>query len=63
VTLEQNVWISTQVVICHGVTIGANSVVGAMSLVRKAIPADCFYAGVPATFIKKIPTADDPGNG
>ena len=58
VTLEQNVWISTKVVVCHGVTIGGNSVIGAMSLVRKDIPTNCFYAGIPAQFIKKIPTND-----
>ena len=58
VILEPNVWISTKVVVCHGVTIGANSVIGAMSLVRKDIPADCFYAGVPAQLIKKIPAND-----
>lgn len=62
VKLERNVWISANVVICHGVTIGANSVVGAASLVRKDIPADSFYAGIPAQFIKKIPPDGAPGD-
>ena len=56
VKLEENIWISTKVVICHGVTIGANSVVGACSLVRSDIPSDSFYAGNPARFIKPIPS-------
>jgi acetyltransferase-like isoleucine patch superfamily enzyme len=55
VIIEENVWISTNVVVSYGVTIGKNSVIGAMSLVRENIPADCFYAGNPARFIKKIP--------
>jgi acetyltransferase-like isoleucine patch superfamily enzyme len=62
VILERNVWLSANVVVCHGVTIGANSVVGACSLVRKSIPADSFYAGVPARFIKKVPLTSIPGN-
>jgi len=61
VVLEQNVWVSSKVVICHGVTIGANSVVGACSLVRKDIPADSFFAGVPARFIKAVPPTHSTG--
>jgi acetyltransferase-like isoleucine patch superfamily enzyme len=61
VKIEENVWISTRVVIGHGVRIGKNSVVGACSLVRSSIPADSFYAGNPAKFIKTIlPTTDRP---
>ena len=55
VRIERNVWISTKVVVCHGVTIGENSVVGAFSLVRSCIPANNFYAGNPAIFIKHLP--------
>ncbi|MCI5225312.1 MAG: acyltransferase [Candidatus Electrothrix sp. AX2] len=60
VRLEKNIWISTKVVICHGVTIGANSVVGACSLVRSDIPSDKFYAGNPLRFIKPIPSQHIP---
>jgi len=55
IKLEENVWISTKVVICKGVSIGENSVVGACSLVRKNIPANSFYAGNPAQLKKPIP--------
>jgi acetyltransferase-like isoleucine patch superfamily enzyme len=55
VRLGQNVWVSTKVVICQGVTIGGNSGIGACSLVRSSIPANSFYAGNPACFIKPVP--------
>jgi acetyltransferase-like isoleucine patch superfamily enzyme len=57
VQIERNVWISTRVVVCHGVAIGENSVVGACSLVRSNIAANSFYAGNPAKFIKPLPEA------
>ena len=59
VRIERNVWISTRVVVCHGVTIGENSVIGACSLVRSNIAAHSFYAGNPAKFIKPLPEAGE----
>ncbi len=60
VRLEKNVWVSAKVMICHGVTIGQNSVIGAFSLVRKPVPDNSFYAGAPAQFIKRIPPTHEP---
>jgi acetyltransferase-like isoleucine patch superfamily enzyme len=54
VKIGRNVWISVNVVITHGVTIGDNSVVGACALVRSMIPPNKFFAGVPAKEIKDI---------
>jgi len=59
VRIMPNVWISARVVVTHGVTIGENSVIGACSLVRSDVPANSFYAGVPAKFIKRIPPPRD----
>jgi acetyltransferase-like isoleucine patch superfamily enzyme len=54
VEIKQNVWISTKVVVLHGVTIGENSVIAACSLIRKDVPANVMVAGNPQNIIKKI---------
>lgn len=63
VRIERNVWVSTRAVILHGVTVGENSVVGACSLVRSDIPANSFYAGNPARFIRSISSSTEPTSG
>jgi len=57
VFLEDNVWIGDSAIICKGVRIGRNSVVGAGSVVRRNVPPDSVVAGNPARVIKKL----DPG--
>lgn len=54
VIIGENVWISVQVVILDGVTIGDNTVIGACSLVRKDVPANVFAAGNPLAIISDI---------
>jgi acetyltransferase-like isoleucine patch superfamily enzyme len=54
VSIGCNVWVSVQVVILHGVSIGDNSVIGACSLIRKDVPADVFGAGNPFRIIQNI---------
>jgi acetyltransferase-like isoleucine patch superfamily enzyme len=54
VTIGQNVWVSVDVVILDGVTIGDNSVIGACSLVRKDVPPNVFAAGNPLTVLRQI---------
>jgi len=44
VRVGNNVWLGSRVLILKGVTIGDNSVVGAMSLVTRSIPANCIVA-------------------
>ena len=63
VRIERNVWVSTRAVILHGVTVGENSVIGACSLVRSDMPANSFYAGNPARFIKTISSSTEPTFG
>lgn len=57
VHIRKNVWISVQVVVLHGVTIGEHSVIGACSLVRDDVPARVFAAGNPLRIIRDIPGA------
>lgn len=54
VRIGRNVWVSVQVVILHGVTIGDNSVIGACSLLRGDVPTNVFGAGNPFRVIKPI---------
>ena len=54
VRIENNVWVSVQVVITDGVTIGENSVIGACSLVRNDVPSNVLAAGNPLKIIKSI---------
>ncbi len=50
--IERGAWIGANVVILPGVTIGANSVVGAGSVVTKSVPPGVVVAGNPAQMIK-----------
>ena len=54
VSIEDNVWLGSRVMVLKGVTIGENSVVGSMSLVTKSIPSNSIAAGVPAKVLRKI---------
>lgn len=58
VTIGNNVWIATGAIICPGVTIGDNSVIGAGSVVTKDIPPNVFACGVPAKVIRRITEKD-----
>lgn len=58
VTIGNNVWIGSHVVINPGVTIGDNSVIGAGSVVTKNIPPDVVAAGVPCRVLRQITERD-----
>ena len=47
-------WITTNVTILPGITIGDNTVIGAGSVVTKDIPSGVFAAGNPCKVIKQI---------
>ena len=52
IIIEDDVWISSNVVITADVTLGKGSVVGAGAVVTKNVPAYVFVAGVPAEVIR-----------
>ena len=53
VIIKRNVKIGANSVILQGVTIGENSVIGALSLVNRSIPPNVVACGVPARIIKQ----------
>lgn len=58
VTLENSVWLGSNVVVLPGVTIGENSVIGAGAVVTKDIPANVVAMGVPCQVVRSITDAD-----
>ncbi len=58
VTLGDNVWVGGNVVICPGVHIGSNSVIGAGSVVTRDIPEWSVAVGNPAAVVKTITEED-----
>ncbi len=44
----------TGVIVCPGVTIGDNSIIGAGSVVTRDIPANVFACGVPCRVVRII---------
>jgi maltose O-acetyltransferase len=54
VTIADNVWLGGGVVVCPGVTIGENTVVGAGSVVVRDVPADVIAVGSPARAVRPL---------
>lgn len=54
VVIEDNVWLGGGVIVCPGVTIGENTVVGAGSVVTRSLPANVFAAGNPCRVIRAL---------
>ena len=56
--IKDNVWIGAGAVVCPGVTIGENSVIGAGSVVTRDIPANVVAYGNPCRVKRKISRLD-----
>jgi len=54
ISIHDNVWIGFNSIILKGVTIGENAIIGAGSVVREDIPANCVASGNPCRIIKEI---------
>ena len=54
VTIEENVFLGMGVKVLKGVTIGANSVIGAGAVVASSIPSGVIAAGNPARVIREL---------
>lgn len=58
VHIGNNCWLGANVVVCPGVTIGGDCVIGAGSVVVKSIPAHTFAAGNPCKVIREVTQRD-----
>ena len=54
VSIGNNVWLGSGVMVLKGITIGDNSIIGAMSLVSKSIPPNSLAAGNPARVLRRL---------
>lgn len=61
ISIGANVWIGGNAIICPGVTIGDNVVVGAGAVVTRDLPENCVAAGSPAKVVRSVtPPVTDP---
>lgn len=54
INIGKNCWLTTNVIVLQGVTIGDKVVVGANSVVTRDLPSNAVYAGAPAKLIRKL---------
>lgn len=54
ITIEDGVWLGGRVIVCPGVTIGANTVVGAASVVTRDLPANVLAVGSSCRVIRPL---------
>ena len=54
VAIEDNVWIGAGAIVCPGVTVGRDSIVGAGSVVTRDVPAGVMAAGNPCRVIREL---------
>lgn len=54
ITIGDNVWLGGGVIVCPGVTIGADTVVGAGAVVTKDLPAGVLALGNPARVVREL---------
>jgi len=54
IDIADNVWIGDSAIVCKGVSIGENSIVGAGAVVVNSIPANSIAAGNPARVVRHL---------
>jgi acetyltransferase-like isoleucine patch superfamily enzyme len=61
VTIDENVFIGSDVIVLKGVHIGRNSVIGAGSVVTQDVPPDSVAAGIPCRVIGSVRAGSEQG--
>jgi acetyltransferase-like isoleucine patch superfamily enzyme len=54
IVLEDNVWLGMRTIVLKGVTIGANTIVAAGSVVTQSLPSNVVAGGIPARVIRPL---------
>ena len=54
VSIGNNVWLTMNIIVLPGVSIGDNTIIGAGSIVTRSIPSNVIAAGNPAKVIREI---------
>lgn len=54
IRIGDNVWLGGGVIVCPGVTIGENTVVGAGAVVTRDLPANVVVVGNPARVLRAV---------
>jgi tetrahydrodipicolinate N-succinyltransferase len=57
ITLARNVWIGLRAIICKGVSIGENAIIGAGAVVTHDVPENAIAAGNPARVVGALDAA------
>lgn len=54
VVIEENAWVGDHAIVCKGVTVGRNSIVGAGAVVTRSIPPNSVAVGNPARVVREL---------
>lgn len=60
ITIEENVWLGGGVIVCPGVTIGRDTVVGAGAVVIRDLPPGVLAVGNPARIVRQLADSTEP---
>ena len=58
ISIGDNVWLGSGVIVCPGVTIGDDTVIGAGAVVTRDLPSRVVAVGAPATVLREISERD-----